>query len=278
MSIQSQTNQFDLEYFFELCPDLLCISGYDGYFKKINPAVSRTLGYSVEELLNTPIDQFIHPEDRELTSRKRQEMIKGATLFQFENRYLTKDGKTLWLLWTSIPAARHQLIFAIAKDITHRKKSEENLHVLEMLKNLSPDQMQRFSSELEILSTTPPPDHSNLRWMGSKIPVSVKDQLWLNKFEAAVRKSVGTPEINLKSLSMEMAVSERQLYREIGRIMGTTPNKLIRIIRLHLSWEAIASGNYRTLADVAKIAGFTSTAHFKKLFQQLYGINVSELL
>lgn len=278
MSIQSQINQYDLEHFFELSPDLLCISGYDGYFKKVNAAVSKTLGYSAEELLTLPIDHFVHPEDRELTWRKREEIRKGNTIFQFENRYLVKDGNIVWLLWTCIPVTKEKLIFAIAKNITHKKKSEENLHVLEILKNLNTAQMKRFSSELEVLKASTTPDQSNLKWMGSHTTLSVKDQVWLNKFEAVVRKFVGSSEINLKALSIEMATSERQLYREVNRIMEITPNKLILIIRLHLAWEAIASGNYRNLADIAKVAGYSSTTHFKKLFQQLYGINVSDLL
>lgn len=278
MSDQSKITQFDLEYFFELSPDLLCIAGYDGYFKKINPAVAKTLGYSESELLASPIDHFIHPEDRELTSRKRQELRKGEILFQFENRYVTKDGNVVWLFWTSVPIERDQLIFAIAKDITHRKKSEDHQHVLEILKNLDTEQMQRFSAEVNIIKATSPPENSNLKWLGNTSPVSEKDQLWLNKFEAVVRRFVGSLDVNLKTLSTEMAISERQLYREVGRIMGTTPNKLIRIIRLHLAWEAIASRKHRTLGEIARIAGYASTTHFKKLFLEIYGIDVAELL
>ncbi len=65
------TDTFNLELFFELSPDLLCVAGYDGYFKKINPTVSKTLGYTDEELFSRPIDSFVHPEDRVITSKKR---------------------------------------------------------------------------------------------------------------------------------------------------------------------------------------------------------------
>lgn len=278
MSDQPKVTQFDLEYFFELSADLLCIAGYDGYFKKINPAVTKALGYSMDELRASPIDHFVHPEDRELTSRKRQELRNGETLFQFENRYIAKNGDIVWLFWTSVPIERDHVIFAIAKDITHRKKSEDHQHVLDILKNLNTDQMQRFSTEVDIIKGTSPPENSNLKWMGNTSPVSEKDQLWLNKFEAVVRHFIGSLDINLKTLSTEMAISERQMYREVGRIMGTTPNKLIRIIRLHLAWEAIASRKHRTLGEIARIAGYASTTHFKKLFLQLYGIDVAELL
>lgn len=276
MRNEPQTGQFDLAYFFELSPDLLCIAGFDGYFKKINPAVWNTLGYSMEELLSSPIDNFVHPEDRELTSRKRQELRQGKKVFQFENRYLAKDGTVIWLFWTCVPIERDELIFAIAKDITFRKRGRED--VTEILEKLGREQRERFSADIDLIRPVLDADRSNLKWMGSSSPVSHRDQVWLNRFEEIVRQHVGKLEISLATISAEMAMSERQLFRQVKRIMGTSPNRLVRIIRLHLAWEAIASRKYHSLEEIAAVAGYASKSHFKKLFAQVYGIEVSELL
>jgi PAS domain S-box-containing protein len=119
-----QNTQFKYELFFELSPDLLCIAGYDGYFKKINPAVSNLLEYSMEELYARPINDFVYHEDQDITSRVRTELTRRKPLFNFENRYLTKSGNIVWLSWTSLPVQSEQLIFAIAKNITHKKTIE----------------------------------------------------------------------------------------------------------------------------------------------------------
>src|SRR5271154_3349967 len=87
------TDTFNLELFFELSPDLLCVAGYDGYFKKVNPTVSKTLGYTNEELFARPIDDFVHPEDRAITSKKRGSIINDNALLNFDNRYITKSGE-----------------------------------------------------------------------------------------------------------------------------------------------------------------------------------------
>lgn len=126
----SETETFNLELYFELSPDLLCIAGYDGYFKKINETVVKTLGYSRAELLSVPIHTFVHPEDKTETARTRENILKNQPLLNFENRYLTKEGKTVWLSWTSMPIASEELVFAIAKIVTHRRKVEEDRNQL----------------------------------------------------------------------------------------------------------------------------------------------------
>src|SRR4051812_24270434 len=92
---------FKYELFFELSADLLCIAGYDGYFKKVNPAVSNLLGYTMEELHARPINDFVYEEDKEKTSVVRHELTKAKPLRNFENRYVTKSGEIVWLSWTS---------------------------------------------------------------------------------------------------------------------------------------------------------------------------------
>jgi len=138
---------YNLELFFDLSPDLLCIAGFDGYFKKINPIVSKTLGYTNEELFARPIDDFVYPGDKDITSKKRDNIIRDNALLNFENRYVTKTGDIVWLSWTSMPILSEQVVFAIAKNITHKKKLEEDRNGL--LSNLT-----RINNDLKQLTYT----------------------------------------------------------------------------------------------------------------------------
>ncbi len=115
---------YSVDPFFETSPNLLCIAGFDGYFKRINSAVSRTLGYSEAELLARPIRDFIHPDDHARTSKQRELILEGKPLLDFENRYVCKDGKVVWLSWHSVPVEDRELVYAIAKDISDIKARE----------------------------------------------------------------------------------------------------------------------------------------------------------
>jgi PAS domain S-box-containing protein len=125
---------FNFEHFFELSPDLLCIAGFDGYFKRINPAVSRVLGYSNKELTSRPIGDFIYEEDRILTEQSRAKLTQSKPLLNFENRYQTKNGDIIWLSWTSMPVESEKLVYAIAKNITDKKRFDEsrNKHLADL--------------------------------------------------------------------------------------------------------------------------------------------------
>ncbi len=124
--LKEQYHEYELlNTLFNLSPDLLCIAGFDGYFKKINPAVSKLLGYTEEELLSRPVNDFVFSDDKNVTSIVRNDVHKGTPLLNFENRYLTKDGEIVWLSWTSMPENDKKIVFAIAKNITIKKLQEE---------------------------------------------------------------------------------------------------------------------------------------------------------
>lgn len=114
-----------LEPFFDLSMDCLCIANYDGYFQKINPAFVELLGYSEEELSSKLISEFIYDEDKKRTAAHRKNLKENVPLVNFENRYVCKSGELVWLHWTSIPLENEQLIYAIAKDVTHKKGLEK---------------------------------------------------------------------------------------------------------------------------------------------------------
>lgn len=116
--------EFKLSAFFEKTPDLVCIAGRNGYFKKVNRAVIDKLGYSEQELMSRPISSFIHPGDQHSTKHEREKLLNGKVLLNFQNRYVAKSGAIIWLEWTSIYFAENEVVFAIAKDITERKQIE----------------------------------------------------------------------------------------------------------------------------------------------------------
>lgn len=122
------TEELDLFTFFEMTPDLVCIATKEGYFKKVNQAVITKLGYNETEIYAQPIRNFIHPADREMTSAAREGLLQGNALTNLENRYVSKSGKSIWLHWTSVYIPDKELVFAIAKDISDRKKVEKEIH------------------------------------------------------------------------------------------------------------------------------------------------------
>ena len=138
-----QEVDYRYELFFELSPDLMCIAGFDGYFKKVNPAVADTLGYSFEELYARPINDFVHPDHKDITSRVRGELHQSKPLHHFENKYLTKSGGTVWLSWTTFPVENERLVFAVAKNITHTKSVEADRNrLLARLTQINDDLLQ----------------------------------------------------------------------------------------------------------------------------------------
>jgi PAS domain S-box-containing protein len=117
----------DLAQFFTLSIDMLCIAGFDGYFKRMSPAWQATLGWSEEELLDKPFLSLVHPDDREATAAESSKLAKGAKTISFENRYLGKDGKYRTLEWRSAPSVAMETIFATARDTSARRELETEL-------------------------------------------------------------------------------------------------------------------------------------------------------
>jgi PAS domain S-box-containing protein len=124
---QRKRAQEDLERFFDLSLDLICVAGFDGYFKRLNPAWERALGYSVEELLAHRYMDFVHPDDRSPTTSEADKASHGQVVLNFENRYRHKDGTYRWLEWAAVPYPQEQVIYAAARDITDRKKADETI-------------------------------------------------------------------------------------------------------------------------------------------------------
>ncbi|MFF6784289.1 PAS domain S-box protein [Streptomyces sp. NPDC012510] len=113
----------ELEGIFNLSLDLLCISDVDGYFKRVNPAFERTLGYPIETLTSRPLIDFVHEEDRDITREALALLASGAEVAEFVNRYIRADGTECWLQWSARPVAEEGLVYAAARDVTESRRA-----------------------------------------------------------------------------------------------------------------------------------------------------------
>ena len=109
--------------FIDLSIDMFCIAGFDGFFKGLNPSWQTALGFTTEELMAKPYLEFIHQEDRPATVAEDIRLQNREVTFAFENRYLCKDGSYKWMLWNAVSVPEQKLIYAVARDITERKKA-----------------------------------------------------------------------------------------------------------------------------------------------------------
>jgi PAS domain S-box-containing protein len=116
--------------FFDLSIDMLCIAHFSGYFQQLNPAWERVLGFTRDELKSKPLFEFVHPDDRERTREQNRIVRAGGQALAFENRYICKDGSYRWLLWNSTADLEHEVIYAVARDMTERKRVEQERDAL----------------------------------------------------------------------------------------------------------------------------------------------------
>jgi PAS domain S-box-containing protein len=147
MRLEEERNRF-----FTLSPDMFCIAGMDGYFKEVNPAAQKILGYTAEELTSKPFIDFVHPDDREATIKEASRLAEGGRTIYFENRYRAKDGSYRWMLWSSAPVLEEQLIYAVARDITEHKKTEQRIVELGEEARQRAAELEGLNKELEAFS------------------------------------------------------------------------------------------------------------------------------
>lgn len=121
----SERKMLGHDHFFELSPNMLCVADFNGYFRRINPAVENILGYTPEEMMAKPFIEWVHPDDIEATVAEVKRLESGAPTLDFHNRYLCRDGYYKWISWTA--AKCDGLMYCAAHDITELKENQEAL-------------------------------------------------------------------------------------------------------------------------------------------------------
>lgn len=131
----------ELEGFFEINLDLLCIADKQANFLKLNKEWENLLGYTIAELLNTKYLKYVHPDDIEATHEQMSKLERNENVTNFVNRYICKNGDIKYIEWRCKP--KDNLIYASARDVTQRLLMENELTISE----------QKFRTLFELLPT-----------------------------------------------------------------------------------------------------------------------------
>ncbi|NLE37517.1 MAG: PAS domain S-box protein [Pirellulaceae bacterium] len=119
--------ELDQQQINDNLPVLVATAGFDGYYKKVNAAFEKTLGWSERESLSQTFFEFIHPDDRAAAVEAFGRLKSGDAATHFVDRNVCKDGSHRWIDWIVIPVPNRDIVFGIGQDITQRRQAEDAL-------------------------------------------------------------------------------------------------------------------------------------------------------
>ena len=135
----------EMDQFFAMSLDLLCIADLEGKFTRVNPAWEETLGWTPGDLTACPYISLVHPDDAESTSRESMKLADGGTTINFENRYRCKDGSYRWLSWKAAANRDRGLIYAAARDVSAEKRAARELQQYAAELSVANRELEAFS-------------------------------------------------------------------------------------------------------------------------------------
>lgn len=129
---------------FNLSIDMLAVVDFDQYAQQLNPAWVRVLGWSRDELMDRPLEEFAIEEDRATLATAFGELTQGRPLEGLECRFVCRDGGWRWLAFTAFPYQDRKTVFAVARDITAQKEAENQQAVFQ-------ERLRGFRNQLSVV-------------------------------------------------------------------------------------------------------------------------------
>jgi PAS domain S-box-containing protein len=142
-----QQSETVFEEFFDLSIDLLCVVGVDGYFKRVNAALERTLGYEKPQLFSQSVFDITHPDDVEPSRKALAQLAEGRDIVGFESRVICADGTVRWLQWNTRTMPERGVVYGVARDVTDRRNADAELREAQRMLEASRDELRLLADE-----------------------------------------------------------------------------------------------------------------------------------
>ena len=119
----------DRDRIWRLSPDLMLVAQLDGVISAVNPAWTRLLGHTEQDLVGSQLLALVHPDDLAVSSSAVSRLGDGKNFPNFKNRYRHQDGSYRMIAWTAVPDSDY--IHAVGRDIQAEEEAKEALRLSE---------------------------------------------------------------------------------------------------------------------------------------------------
>jgi PAS domain S-box-containing protein len=241
-SLRNKTEELDR--FFSVTLDLLCIANTGGYFLRLNPAWEKVLGYSREEFMANRFYDFVHPDDLAGTQEAVSKLASQRELVHFENRYRCIDGSYRFLNWTA--ASVGEIIYAAARDMTERlevetearQRRDELAHLarVSMMGELTASLAHEINQPLSAIMSNA---QAAKRYLNTPAPDMEEVKEIINdivKEDTRAGEIINRMRALLKKTKMELEpVDLNSVFREIGTLLNS--DAVMRDIKIDLEFD-----------------------------------------
>lgn len=124
---QMQQHLNNMQLLLDTSLDIICVINEEGRFVQINETCEKVWGYKPSELIGKKFIELVHPDDRIISIKAAEEIVRECSITNFENRYYNKNGNIVPLIWTAIWSLEDQMMYCIAKDCTEQKNNDKKI-------------------------------------------------------------------------------------------------------------------------------------------------------
>ena len=215
---------------FERSLDLLCVANTDGYFLRLSPSWEKLLGWTIQEMTSKPFLAFVHPEDRDATAAVAEGLGAGQDAFEFENRYVCRDGSYRWLSWVVRAAGPDGLLFGRARDVTEEKALRDEREALAAIVRSSFDAIVGLDLNGEIRTWNPAAEvlfgYSHEEAVGEHVSLIATDIDEVYDFLARARlgqvSRLETTRVTKAGARVDVMLTVSPTYASDGSVTGTS--------------------------------------------------------
>lgn len=238
VEIQRKKTEHELNRYFTQSPDLLCIVGSDGYFKKVNPAFTHLLGFTEEELTKNPYLYFVHPDDANGTVISHKDAFNDVFTYTFENRYRTKSGEWKWISWSSSEVLdENGLLYGYGRDVTEKKQLEETLDKVHHLAKIGGWNLDLLTNKMTLSEIT-----NQILETASDFEPTIEESIQFYKEGENRKKILALLQKSMKdgsAFSEELQIITAKGKEKWIRVIGEAELKEGRCVRLYGGFQDI---------------------------------------